>query len=255
MTLKKSLAIALLSALPLMTAQAQEFSAQQKQAIERIIRDYLLNNPELLVEMSRKLQERQEMQRQQQVQAALKAHGPLIFAAPHDPVAGNPQGSKVLVEFFDYNCPYCKRAFKNLQKLMEEDKELKVVFKELPILGPGSLEASQVALALHRQDPQKYWKLHQQLYEYPGRVDGKVALALAERLGADMDRLEKDMKSEEVMKILSINNQLANVLGIEGTPAFVVNGKVVRGAVPIDELKAAIEGAAGKKKTEKEKEG
>lgn len=230
-------AIALLS----MPARAETFSPEQKKAIEGIVREYLLKNPEILIEMSARLRQKEEEAKRKAAQAALKAHGKEIFQSPLDPVAGNPKGKKVVVEFFDYNCPYCARALKNLQKLVAEDKEVKVIFKEFPILSEGSAQAAQVALAARKQGDDKYWKLHQQLLEYPGRKDGKVARKLAEKLGLDMQKLEQDMNSEEVLKALAINQQLASALAIEGTPAFVVKGKVVRGAVPYDELKKAVE--------------
>ncbi len=236
-----ALAVAIFAWAPWRAAEEEKvLSETQKRQIGEVVRDYLLENPEILVEMSNRLREREEAEKQRRAAAAVKSHGDLIFRAPHDPVAGNPQGSIVVVEFMDYNCPYCKRSYKDLKALMERNSEVKVVFKEFPILGKGSQEAAQVALAALKQGRDKYWQLHQQLIEYPGRVDGKIARALAERLGLDMDKLEEDARSEDVMRVLSINYQLANALAIEGTPAFVIGDRVVRGAVPLEELEAAI---------------
>ena len=223
--------------------QAGTFSDAQKREIEQVVRQYLLQNPEILIDMTRNLEAKRQAEAQTRARAALSAHGDLVFNNPADPVLGPKDAKVALVEFFDYNCGFCRRALKDLQRLVEKHKDLKVVFKEFPILGPGSDEAARIALAAQKQDPRKYWKLHQALLEYPGRIDGKVALAVAKKLGYDVEKLKKDMNSDEVKSIIATNMQLADALGIQGTPAFVTPGKIIRGAQGFTILDKAVEEA------------
>ena len=224
-------------------ALAGSFSDAQKKEIEQLVRQYLLENPEILVEMTRKLEAKRQAEAQARARAALAAHGDLIFNNPADPVLGPKDAKTAIVEFFDYNCGFCRRALKDMQRLVNEEKDLKVVFKEFPILGPGSDEAARIALAAQRQDPKKYWDLHQALLTYPGRVDGRVALAVAKKLGYDVEKLKQDMNSDEVKALIAANIQLADALGIQGTPAFVTPTKVIRGAQGYAILKQAVEEA------------
>ncbi len=239
-------ALATFAALPALApvkVQAAEFTPQQKKAIEQVVRQYLLNNPEILIEMSQKLEEKQARQQAEQARAALKAHGDLIFRNANDPVFGNPKGSIVVVEFSDYNCPYCRRALNDVKKLVEQHKDVKVVMKEFPILGPGSDEAARIALAAYRQNPKKYYELHKALLGFPGRVNGKVALSIAEKLGYDVKKLEQEMNGDAVKNTTALNLQLAQTLGINGTPAFIIGNEIIRGAVGFDALNAAVERA------------
>ena len=228
-------------------ALAGSFSDAQKKEIEQIVRGYLLEHPEILLEMSGKLEAKRREEERARAKAALSAHGDLIFNNPADPMLGPKDAKTALVEFFDYNCGFCRRALKDMQKLVQEHKDLKVVFKEFPILGPGSDEAARIALAAKMQDPEKYWKLHQALLSYPGRVDGKVALTVAKKLGFDVEKLKKDMNSDAVKSIIATNMQLADALGIQGTPAFVTPKKVIRGARGYRALNKAVEEAKAAK--------
>ena len=231
-------------------ALAGSFTDAQKKEIEQIVRQYLLENPEILVEMSRKLEAKRQAEAEARAQAALAAHGDLIFNNPADPVLGPKDAEVAIVEFFDYNCVYCRRALKDLQRLLDEDGKLKVVFKEFPILGPGSDEAARIALAAKLQNPEKYWELHRSLLSYPGRINGKVALSVAGKLGYDVEQLKKDMNSDEVKSIIATNMQLADALGIQGTPAFVTPTKVIRGARGYAALRQALEEAKAAKAEE-----
>ncbi len=239
--MRKFLLATAATVLLLAPAQAETFTPEQKKAIGEIVRQYLLDNPEVLVEVSRKLEEKQRAEQQARMQAALKGHGDLIFNNPADPVLGDPKAKIAVVEFFDYNCGFCKRALKDLQKIVDAHKDAKIVFKEFPILGPGSDEAARIALAAQMQDAQKYWKLHQALMSYPGRMDGKTALAIAKKMGFDVERLKKDMNSDAVKSAILTNMQLADALGINGTPAFIIGDQLIRGAQGYDRLKDAIE--------------
>ena len=179
--------------------------------------------------------------------AAVAGNAATLFSSPHQVTLGNPDGDVTLVEFFDYSCGFCKRALPDLLTLLKEDTKLKIVLKELPILGPGSLDAARVAVAVRMQDPggQKYIAFHQELLGNPGPVGREKALAVAKDQGLDMTRLEQDMASEEIVSTIKEDVQLASAVGITGTPGYVIGKQVVHGAVGIAELKRQIDAARG----------
>jgi protein-disulfide isomerase len=147
-----------------------------------------------------------------------------------------------LVEFFDYNCGYCKRALSDMLNLMKEDPKLRVVLKEFPVLGPGSVEAAQVAVAVRMQDPsgKKYLEFHQKLLGGRGQADRAHALAVAKEIGLDMTRIEKDMTGDEAKATLEENMHIAEALGLNGTPSYVIGTEVVVGAVGLAALKEKV---------------
>jgi protein-disulfide isomerase len=157
-------------------------------------------------------------------------------------VLGNPQGNVTMVEFFDYNCGFCKRALGDMLDLIKSDSNLKFVLKEFPVLGEGSVEAARVAVAARMQDTtgKKYIEFHQKLLGSRGAADKMRALAVAKEVGFDMARIEKDMGSDEVKKTIEENMKLAEALGVNGTPSYVVGEEVVVGAVGIDALREKI---------------
>jgi protein-disulfide isomerase len=157
-------------------------------------------------------------------------------------VLGNPKGDVTLVEFFDYNCGFCKGALPTLVDLMKDDGKLKVVLKEFPVLGPGSVEAAKVAVAVRMQDKsgKKYLDFHQKLLGGRGKADKARALAVAKEVGMDMARLDKDMASDEVRVSLEESLKLAETLGLNGTPSYVIGEDVVVGAVGMDALRGKI---------------
>jgi protein-disulfide isomerase len=177
--------------------------------------------------------------------AAIASNAAALFSSPHQVVLGNPHGDVTLVEFFDYSCGFCKRALSDMLALIKDNPNLKVVLKEFPILGPGSVEAARIAVAVRMQDPdgQKYLAFHQQLLGSPGPASKEKALAAAKEAGLDMTRLENDVASEEVAATLGEDSTLAAAMGIRGTPGYVVGDNVVVGAVGLAELKQQIEAA------------
>lgn len=233
-------ALALCGGAPL--AAAQSFSDAQRGEIETIVKNYLLANPEILQDMSEELGRRQAAAEQEQHAAAVKAHRETIFNSPRGVVLGNPKGDVNMVEFFDYNCGYCKKAMVDMLALMKEDPNLRVVLKEFPVLGQGSVEAAQVAIAVRMQDPsgKKYLAFHQKLLGGRGEADKARALAAAKEAGLDMARIEKDMASPEVAATLQESLTLANAMGMNGTPSYVVGDKVIVGAIGHERLKQAI---------------
>ena len=178
---------------------------------------------------------------------AIASNAALLFSSPHQVTLGNPHGDVTLVEFFDYSCGFCKRALPDMLTLIKDDPNLKIVLKELPILGAGSAEAARVAIAVRMQDAegQKYLTFHQELLGGAGPASKEKALAAAKDQGLDMVRLEQDAASDEVGATLSEDVKLAGAMGINGTPGYVVGDKVVLGAVGIAALKERIEAARG----------
>ena len=178
---------------------------------------------------------------------AIADNAAALFSSPHQVTLGNPHGDVTLVEFFDYSCGFCKRALPDMLTLIKDDPNLKIVLKELPILGTGSAEAARIAVAVRMQDPegQKYLAFHQELLGGGGPASKEKALAAAKNQGLDMARLERDAASDEVSATLSEDVKLASAMGINGTPGYVVGDKVVLGAVGITALKERIEATRG----------
>lgn len=204
------------------------FSDDQKKSIEKIVRDYLLNNPEILFEVQSALEKKMEVARAQQMEKSLAANADQLFRAENAAFIGNPKGDVTVVEFFDYNCGYCKRALGDVAKLAESDKNIKIVFKELPIFGKESEDAARVALAARVQG--KYWEIHKDLLTSDGRANEAKALRIAEKHGLDMSKLKADMKSTEVSKAIDDTRKLAQEMGINGTPHFFVGNRMIPGA-------------------------
>jgi len=221
-------------------ATAGEFTDAQKKEIGEIVRQYLLEHPDILIEMSQKLEQRQKEAKAARAEAALKAHGKALFSGEGDLVIGNPQGKVKMVEFFDYNCGFCKRSLPDVIRLKDTNPDLKIIIKEFPILGPGSLEAARYALAARKQGMDKYWKFHAAMLKHKGRIDGKVALALAKKSGLDVERLRKDAEGKDIAEILGRNMSLADALDINGTPAFVIGDEIVPGALGYKRLNDII---------------
>ena len=227
------------------SASAQSFSDNQRGDIETIVRDYLLAHPEVLEEAMAELSKRQTAAEAEKQKASVATNAETIFNSPRGVVLGNKDGDVTFVEFFDYNCGYCKRAMADMLELMKADPKLKVVLKEFPVLSQGSVEAAQVAVAVRMQDPtgKKYLDFHQKLLGGRGAADKARALAAAKDAGLDMAKLEKDLASSEVKATLEENLKLAESLGMNGTPSYVIGKQVVIGAVGVDGLKEKISNA------------
>lgn len=223
-------------------ASAQSFTEPQRTEIQKIVREYLLSNPEVLEEVSAELSKRQAVAEASKQASAVKKHSETLFKSPRGVVIGNRDGDVSFVEFFDYNCGYCKRAMTDMMDLMKADPKLRVVLKEFPVLGQGSVEAAQVAIAVRMQDPtgKKYLDFHQKLLTGRGQADRARALAAAKEAGLDMARIEKDMTSPEIRATLEENLKMAEDMGLNGTPSYVIGDQVVVGAVGLPALKEKI---------------
>ncbi len=221
----------------------QELTDAQKLEVQQVIKDYLMENPELILKSVELHQTQQEENQEKNAEAKVGEHLPYL-TSNDTPSAGNPDGDVTIVEFFDYNCGYCKRALSDIQKTMKVDKNVRFVFKEMPILGPSSLTASQWALAAHKQG--KYFEYHTALMSHRGAKNESELSKLAEDLGLDTAQMKKDANSDEVKIILKKSMDIAREIGIQGTPAFILNGQLVRGYMGPDGLKAAIADARKK---------
>jgi protein-disulfide isomerase len=227
---------------PAETPAAGGFSPDQTRAIEDIVKNYLVQHPEVLQDAMDALDKRQKEADAEKARTTIKDNKASIFDSSHQVVLGNPDGNVTMVEFFDYNCAYCKRALPDMLSLLKTDPDLKFVLKEFPVLGPGSVEAAHVAVAARMQDPsgKKYIEFHQKLLGGRGPADKARALAVAKDVGFDMARIEKDMNSDEVKDTIDEDMKLADELGVSGTPSYVVGDQVVVGAVGLDELREKI---------------
>ncbi len=212
----------------LVGANGSQFSPEQKRAIQDIVKDYLVTNPEVFLEIQAALESKMAKDEAEKTKAMVAEHAKDIYRYPNAPVAGNPDGDITVVEFFDYNCGYCKRGFGDVAKLIESDKNVRFVFKEFPILRDESEQASKVALAARMQG--KYWEVHRELIATKGLVNEAVALKTAEKLGLDMVKLKADMASPEVKAEIDRVKELAKKLGINGTPHFLVGDQAIGGA-------------------------
>jgi protein-disulfide isomerase len=212
------------------TAGGSAFTDEQKKALGDIIKDYLVKNPEVMIDVQNALDAKAQKEQDAKLTTFMSENGKAIFRSPGSSVAGDPNGDITVVEFFDYNCGYCKRGLPEVQTLLKDDKKIRFVFKELPILSKGSEEAARIALAVKRQGQDKYWEFHQALLGAKGHADKASALKVAQSLGLDMDKVKADMESDSVKKELTDDLLLARKLGINGTPHFLVGTKSIPGA-------------------------
>ena len=224
--------------LPAVAWAETSFTDAQKAEIGDIVREYLLSHPEILMDVSQELENRQKLAEADKREKALVANAKELFDSPDDLVAGNPDGDVTMVEFFDYNCGWCKKGLPEVLSLVEKDKNLKIVMKEFPIFGGDSDYAAKAALASNKQG--KYWDFHVALLAHEGKVTRESVDEIAKAQGLDLDKLKADMDAPDVAKVLQRNQRLAEQLAISGTPAFIIDNNVIPGYLPADGLMAAI---------------
>jgi protein-disulfide isomerase len=228
-----------LMAVAMLASGAAAHAEQQLPAdqVEKIVRDYLLREPEIIYQALQELQRREAEATAARQRAAIADNRSELLEAPHTPIGGDPEGDVTLVEFFDYRCAYCRRVVLSMQALLQEDRDLRVAFKDLPVLGPDSVLAARAALASRLQGG--YVPFHFALMAADDlSIEGIRAAAVS--VGLDPDRLEKDMASAQVSAAIDAHYKLANALGIEGTPAFVIGDQLVPGAVDKARLEELI---------------
>ena len=229
-----------LSALAVALALAAPVAAQEltPEEVKRLALEAILENPEIVMEAVAILREREEAAQAASAAAAIAELRPMLEADPNAPVLGNPEGDVTVVEFFDYNCPYCKQASGEVKALLAADADVRLVYREWPILGEGSVYAARAALAAREQG--KYEEFHWALMEDRARKDEAGVLRIAEAVGLDVERLKADMESEAVMSHIAQSMAMAESLGFTGTPSFVIGGQAVFGLVPQDQLAAFV---------------
>jgi protein-disulfide isomerase len=212
-----------------------------KAGLGKSIHDYLVANPEVLVEAMQELERKQDSERDTMAQKGIQEHAQELTSDPDSPVSGNPQGDITVVEFSDYQCPYCKRSFPAVKSVVAADGKVKLVYKDLPILGEASRIAALAALASRNQH--KHEAFHNALMEFNGKLDRDRILEIAGSVGIDVTQLQKDMEDPKLKQIIDRNMALASALGVRGTPAFVIGKQFVPGAIDADTLKQLIEEA------------
>ena len=224
----KTLATALLGGMLTFSSVAAEMT---KPEVEKIVREYLISNPEILIEMSNALRAKQEAQQGEADKELLKKHANQLFQQADDPVTGNPKGSLTIVEFVDYNCGYCKRSASLVQDLLKKDNDIRYIYKEFPILSDTSVYASKVALAVHMVAPEKYEPLHHALMNHEGPLQtNKEIETIVKDLGIDWAKVESKLNDPAIEKKIAENHSLAQALAITGTPAFIIGDQLLRGA-------------------------
>ncbi|MPY76147.1 MAG: thioredoxin domain-containing protein [Alphaproteobacteria bacterium] len=212
---------------------------------QRQVRRYLVNNPEVIVEAIQRLESRRTAAEQDEMKSAIRERADELLRDSASPVGGNPQGDVTLVEFSDYNCPYCRRVAPLLAEAEASDPKLRIIYKEIPILGPDSLYAAKAALAAHRQD--RYVAFHRALMDAKGIAAEGLVMAVAARIGLDVERLKGDLEDPSIQAAIDRNMALARTLRITGTPSFVIGEEILRGAVDLETMQALIRQARATK--------
>ncbi len=231
---KTILAVAFL-ALPY-TATAQELSEDR---IKELVYEAILENPDIIMDAVAIIQQREEAEQAAATQSVLTDQRVLLEGDPNAPVLGNPDGDVTVIEFFDYNCPFCKRVMPEVQALLEEDTNVRLVYREWPILGDGSVYAARAALASRAQG--KYEEFHWALMDARGRLEEASVLKIAKDIGLDIGQLLTDMQSEDVDEHIETSMRLAQFLGFNGTPSFVIGDALLPGFIEQAELQEYVD--------------
>jgi protein-disulfide isomerase len=217
-----------------------EMTPEQRKEFEQVIREYLLANPELLEEAITVLRERRDKEAALAQAKTIDEKAALIFNSSNQMVLGNPVGAVTMVEFFDYNCGYCKRAVSDMTALIDANADLRVVMKEFPILSEGSMQAARISVAVKDVAPDRYLEFHIELFSRPGQADGAKALEVARDLGLDVEALKKASEASTVGANIEEVRGLAAALGISGTPSYIIGKEIVPGAVGFDGLQGKV---------------
>jgi protein-disulfide isomerase len=218
--------------LPLPAAAAQPLA---KEDVEKIVQDYIMNNPQAILDSVDNYQKKMAQQRQEE---GLDRNRDEIFKDAGSPEIGNPKGDITVVEFFDYNCGYCKHVLPDIQALVKKDKNVRFVFKDFPILGPSSETAAKWALAAHKQN--KYFDFHRALMENKTPITDELLESIAAKTGMDVAAAKQAVGGPDIAMQIEKNRSLAENLGLTGTPAFIVGNDILRGAFPLAELEKKI---------------
>jgi protein-disulfide isomerase len=229
-------AAVLVSAAPVLAADP--LTPDQKAAVEQVIRDTLQHHPEIVLEALEAAERQHEAEAREDSKKAIAAANADLYADPSSPAGGNVKGDVTIVEFFDYRCPYCKAIEPSLETLIKADGNLRIVYKEFPILGPASVYAARVALASVAQG--KYDAFHNAMMAVKGPIDDDAVRHTAGSVGLDMAKIESGVDGEDIDRVIAANYKLARALDVDGTPAFVIGDRMLPGVESVETLKAAI---------------
>jgi protein-disulfide isomerase len=221
-------------------AQDSPLTAQQEERMGEILRTYLLKHPEIIEEAMQALRERQAAEAAAKTAQALQEHRDALLADPMSPVGGNPDGQVTVVEFFDYNCPYCRAAGPMVTELLQGNADVRFVYKEFPTLAPSSRFAAQAALAARRQSPELYTVFHERLMKATGQLGEDAVVEIAREAGVDVDRMRADMADPAINKSIDGNIELARAIGVTGSPIFIIGDAMLVGGKPLQQMEAAI---------------
>lgn len=236
--MKRILALLIIGCAAVLPASAQDTLTRSD--VETIVREYLLANPEILEEAFAALQTRRQAAEEEARVASLAQYRDKLLNDPNDPILGNPDGDVTLVEFFDYNCGFCRRAMADMEKLIESDPNLRIVLKEFPVLGQQSMDAAAVSIAVARLHPEAYGEFHKRLMAVEGPATGTTALEITDALELPRGEIEAKMQSSTIQEVVEDSYEIATALGLSGTPSYVVGDTVEFGAVGYEQLKARI---------------
>ncbi len=248
--LTMTLALAATSFMPFTTpsahaAETAAFTPAQKMELESLIKNYIMAHPETLIESVNKYQASQEEEANKDADAKAREFLASLKDQKDLALVGNPEGDITVVEFYDYNCGYCKKAYEEVIKLLNEDKGVKVVFIDMPILGPSSVEAAKWSLASKKQG--KYFEFHKALMAATGERDDEHFRTAAKEAGLDVAKLEKDKADPAIDEEIKSHLSTAHALSIQGTPGFIINEKVFRGYIPYEAIQSTIKDLRAKK--------
>lgn len=231
----------------------KEEASTNKEEVTAIIKEFINDNPDLIINSLQQAQTRRAKEDEAKAQQALGEKKNELEDRSISPIAGNPEGDVAIVEFFDYSCGYCKKVGPTINQLLNDDKNVAIILKEFPILGPNSEKASQVALAVYNIDKSKYFPFHNTLLDARDLNSEEAIIEKAVALGIDKEKLKEAMQKAEVKDELKRNRELAAQIGVNGTPAFIVNGELIPGAVDLATLKEKIAAARSKKGSDADK--
>jgi len=231
-------AVAALGTFVTVPARAMDDAARQE--IEKIVRDYLLANPDILLEMRDTLEAKRRAEQEEKQRLTLAREKDAIYAAKDQIVIGAPDAALTIVEFFDYNCSFCQRALEDMNRLLDGGNGVRFIMKEFPVLGDDSVAAARISIAFNRLMPEKAPEFHRALLGAPGHKDGQMALDLAVKLGADAEKVKAEAAKDETGDTIAESYRLGDGLGISGTPSYIVGNEIVFGAVGFDNLSTKI---------------
>lgn len=226
-------------------AMAQESSGDKapvtRDQLPALVKEILLNDPTILTQVIEKMQANQESVMLAKAKEGITKNKKELFSDPNAPVVGPADADVTVVEFFDYHCGYCKQALSSITKLLENDKKVRIVFKEYPILSEDSRLASKAALAVNRIAKDKYFEFHKAMFNVSGKIEERKILAETTKLGIDEDKMKKELYNPELETILNKNRELGSSIGAVGTPSIVIGDNFYPGAIPYEAMKKAVD--------------